>query len=519
MKHDLQTLPDSTVELKAIISSLGDTLSQLEEENRLLRQALFAPKSEKQPPAHSAQLCLFDMPEPLPAADAGDGEEIVIPSHTRPKKGRRQLPADLPRLEIVHDIAEEEKLCACGCRLSRIGEDVSEKLDIVPAKVRVIRHIRPKYACKNCEGVADEEGAVKIAPPPAQIIPKGLATAGLLAAVLTAKFCDALPFYRQEKQFLRLGIDIGRQTMCNWAMKAAGASRAVLDLLHAGIRSGPLINVDETPVQVLQEPGRSPTQKSYMWVFRGGTPENPVIMYQYHQTRSGDVVKMFLDGYAGIVQTDGYKAYDFLDNRHDIVHVGCWAHARRKFMDVKKAGAKNKTGSADKALHMIQRLYSLERLARSQDMAPASIREMRQRQAKPILAQFKQWLDKRRNQVAPKSLLGVAIHYCLGQWRRLTNYIDDGHAGIDNNVVENAIRPFALGRKNWLFAGTPTGARASALLFSLIETAKANKLEPYRYLRYLFEKLPVTPDTEVDRLLPNRLKSADLILPDAPSGV
>lgn len=519
MKHDLQALPDNTVELKGIIASLGEMLSRLEEENRLLRQALFAPKSEKQPAVPSSQLCLFDMPENPPAESDEDVKEVVIPEHTRRKKGRKELPDELPRIEIVHDLAEEEKVCACGCRLSRIGEDVSEKLDIVPAKIRVIRHVRPKYACKNCEGVEAEGGAVKIAPPPAQIIPKGLATAGLLAYVLTAKFCDALPFYRQEKQFIRLGIDIGRQTMCNWAMKAAEACQPVLDLLHDDIRGGPLINADETTVQVLDEPGRSPTQKSYMWVFRGGAPEKAVVIYQYHQTRSGDVAKLFLEGYQGIVQTDGYKAYDFLDTQFDIVHVGCWAHARRKFVDAKKAGSKNKTGSADKALAMIQRLYALEKVARHQELDPVAICEMRQSQAKPILAQFKKWLDKRKDQVPPKSLLGVAVNYCLGQWRRLANYINDGHAGIDNNVVENAIRPFALGRKNWLFSGTPEGVRASALLFSLIETAKANKLEPYSYLRYLFEKLPVTPPAEIGQLLPNRLKSADLVLPEVPSGV
>jgi transposase len=180
-----------------------------------LRQALFAPKSEKQPAAPSSQLCLLDMPENPPAASDEDMEEIVVPEHTRRKKGRKELPAELPRIEVLHDLAEEEKICACGYRLSRIGEDVSEKLDIVPAKIRVIRHIRPKYTYGNCEGVESEGGSVKISPPPAQIIPKGLATAGLLATVLIVKFCDALPFYRQEKQFIRLGIDIGRQTMCN----------------------------------------------------------------------------------------------------------------------------------------------------------------------------------------------------------------------------------------------------------------------------------------------------------------
>jgi len=307
--------------------------------------------------------------------------------------------------------------------------------------------------------------------------------------------------------------------MCNWAMKAASACQVILDLLVNDIRCGPLINVDETTVQVLNEPGRLPTQKSYMWVFRGGLPGKPIVIYQYHPTRSGDVAKIFLDDYQGVVQTDGYKGYDFLDKWHDILHVACWAHARRKFMDVKKGSGSKKIGSADKALAIIRPLYALEKKARLENLTPDEIYEMRQNQAKPILEKFKAWLDKRKDKVPPKSLLGKAVNYCLNQWHRLTNYIKDGNAGIDNNVAENAIRPFVLGRKNWLFSGTPEGAQASALLFSLIESAKANNLEPYSYLRYLFEKLPITPEENLRNLLPTRLAPSDLVLLDLASGV
>ncbi len=220
-----------------------------------------------------------------------------------------------------------------------------------------------------------------------------------------------------------------------------------------------------------------------------------------------------------MVQTDGYGSYDFLDNRIGIIHVGCWAHARRKFMDVKKSSGSKKTGSADKAIAVIRSLYMLEKKARSEKFTPDEIYAMRQSQAKPILDKFKAWLDKRKDQVPPKTLLGKAVNYSLNQWRRLNNYIEDGHAGIDNNVVENAIRPFVLGRKNWLFSGTPEGAKASALLYSLIETAKANNLEPHSYLRHLFEKLPVTPAENLSDLLPNRLSAAQLVLTDLDSGV
>ncbi len=518
MEKDQQNLPDSKTELKKIVFAKDKEIDLLNEEIRLLRLALFAPKSEKNIVGSSPQLPLFDIPE-NPSPESEEEPPVEVPAHTRSKKGRKKLPDDLPRVNVVHDIGEDEKVCACGCQLSRIGEDVSEKLDIIPARIQVIRNIRPKYACKSCEGVESDSGAVKIAPVPPQIIPKGMATAGLLAYILIAKFCDALPFYRQEKQFVRLGIDIPRQTMCNWTMKVADACKTVLDLLMEDIRGGPLINVDETPVQVLNEPGRSATSKSYMWVFRGGSSASPVIIYQYHPTRSGDVAKLFLNDYQGVVQTDGYKGYDFLDTWPDILHVGCWVHARRYFMDAKKASSSNKTGAADMALSMIRRLYALEKIARHKNMSPEEIYQLRQKQAKPIVEKFKNWLNEKKNGTLPKGLLGKAIKYSLGQWHRLENYLEDGNAGIDNNVVENAIRPFVIGRKNWLFSGTPQGAEASALLFSLIETAKANKLEPYSYLRYLFENLPGTPENDVRKLLPTNLTQKDLVIPDMPSGV
>lgn len=523
MKSACAKFPESRDELIEKIISGAQEIERLNEEIRLLRQVLFAPKSEKKRPfGESPQLNLFDIQEELPAdgdEDEDQAEEIIVPAHTRRKKGRKPLPDNLPRIEVMHDIPAEDKICACGCELTRSGEDVSEKLEIIPAQIRVIRHIRPKYVCKSCEGVEDDGPTVKIAPSPAQIIPKGIATASLLAYILVAKFCDALPFYRQEKQFTRIGIDIPRQSMSNWAMKAAKACQDLFELLQEDVRGGPLINVDETPVQVLNEPGRSATQKSYMWMFRGGMPGKPIVIYKYYPTRSGDVPKLFLNDYQGVVQSDGYKGYDFLDNRIGILHVACWAHARRKFMDAKKGSGNKKPGSADKALAMIRPLYALEKKARADGLSPDEIYNMRQQHAKPIVAKFKRWLHKKNGVVPPKSLLGKAVAYCLNQWHRLENYIKDGNAGIDNNPAENAIRPFVLGRKNWLFSGTPDGAHASALLFSLIETAKANKLEPYSYLRYLFEKLPTTNKNNLRALLPTKLTPDNLILPDLVTGV
>lgn len=531
MNYDHSTLPDNAAELKKIILEMQEKSSKikvdyqveinyLNEQIRILRQTIFGIKSEKSSTGNSPQLPLFDMPETLPdELLADDVEKVVVPEHSRKKKGRKKLPENLPRVEVIHDLPEEEKVCACGCELSRIGEEVSEKLDIIPAKIQVIRNIRPQYACKACEGLEDEGASVKIAPVPAQIIPKGLATAGLLAYVLTAKFVDALPFYRQEKQFKRLGIELPRRTMCGWAMKAAETCAPLISFLKKEIRGGPVIHADETTLQVLREPDRAPTRKSYMWIFKGGSPDKPALIYEYHQTRSGEVAKLFLDDYQGAVQTDGYKGYDFLDQKSDIIHVGCWAHARRKFMDVKKASSSKRAGSADEALKYIKLLYRLEKTARQKKMSASELYELRRQQAEPILQKFKNWLLKRSNTVVPRSLLGQAISYCLGQWHRLENYIKSGHAGIDNNAAENAIRPFVVGRKNWLFSGTPEGAEASATLYSLIETAKANQLEPYSYLRYLFEKLPTTSPDNFRDLLPQNLAPEKIILPHLPSGV
>ncbi len=526
MISDASTLPDSPDALKNFALDLQGQIVTLREmydketgilleQIRLLRAQLYGRKSEKVIPTDGPQpLPLFDMPEPE-GLEEEPVEEIHVPRHTRKKRGRKPLPEDLPRTEIVYDIDEKDKVCNCGCRLKRIGEETSEQLDIIPARIQVIRHVRPKYACPECEGVQDDGPTVKIAPVPAQIIPKSIVSPGLLAHILTGKFIDHLPFYRQEKQLIRLGVDVSRTSMCRWAMQAAEACQPLLNLLEEEVLAGMYIQADETTLQVLDEPGRSPTTKSYMWVFRRGDPDRPILIYQYHPTRSGDVANAFLCDFEGTVQTDGYVGYDFLDTKKNIRHIGCWAHARRKFTDVTKAlGKKRKAGAADKALNYIRKLYAIEKKIRNGDYSAEQVYEIRQAESKPILDDFDKWLKKKKLQTPPKGLLGKAVTYTLNQWRRLVGYIEDGHACIDNNMAENSIRPFVLGRKNWLFAGTPEGAEASALLYSLIETAKANKLEPYAYLRYIFEKLPVAATLEdYEALLPWNLTPEQMAAP------
>lgn len=501
--------------LQGLTSRYEQEIELLHEQVRLLRAQLYGRKTE-QISRPDPTLPLFDE-EPVPAVPPQDQEEeIKVPAHNRKKRGRKALPEDLPRVEVIHDITDEEKQCGCGCIKARIGEDVSEQLDIIPAKIQVLRHVRYKYACRQCEGVEDNGPTVVIAPAPAQIIPKSMASAGLIAQVLVSKFVDALPFYRQEGIFQRIGVKIGRTTMCNWAFEVAKKCRPLIDLLWREIRGGPYASVDETTLQVLFESGRAPTTKSYMWIFRGGDPERPTIVFDYHPTRDGGFAANCLRGYKGYVQTDGYSGYDFLDHQPGVTHLGCWAHVRRKFVEVVKGASspspQGKTGVAEQALSHIRSLYAIEKFARENNLDAEGIYIQRQGKAKPILAEFHTWLQGKTKTVPPKSLLGKAIAYALNQWQRLVHYIDDGRLLPDNNFTENAIRPFVVGRKNWLFSATPEGAGASAVLYSLIETAKANGLEPYWYLRWLFDRLPLARTTEeVKELLPQYIDRALLV--------
>ncbi|RME80155.1 MAG: IS66 family transposase [Caldilineae bacterium] len=512
---DLNNLPDDVGKLKQIIVDLVDDFqSQIEELNkklRLFQQAIYGRRSEKRPPTPPP----FVQPLPFfdttpPAEPEPPVKETHVPAHTRRVPRRRPAPKELPVVEVVHDIPEHAKLCSCSHPLTEIRREVSEQIEIVPGRIVVIRHVRPLYACKACEGI-EAEHPVKIAPPPPQILPKSIAGPGLLADILVAKFVDHIPFYRKAQQFARLGISISRASMSEWAIKVATACMAIYNLMVSALLDAPIIGADETPLQVLDEPGRAPTSRSYIWVFYTGVPGAwKVVVYHYAPSRSKEVARQFLDGYQGYVQTDGYAGYDFLDSIEGVTHVGCWAHARRKFYEVIKARPANlqvpKQGTADHALECIGALYAIEREAKQKALPPEAVKDLRQEKAVPILHRLHAWLQERQPEVPPRSLLGKAIGYTLDQWPRLTRYTEDGRLAIDNNRVENSIRPFALGRKNWLFAGSAKGAESSAILYTIIHTAKANAHEPTAYLRYLFHFLPrATRLEDLEALLPWRL--------------
>jgi transposase len=469
----------------------------LQEQLNLALARRYAASSEKCSPD---QIRLFNEAEVDVEAVLDTDEEILVPAHKRNKRGRRPLPAHLPRVDVVHDLAASERRCDHdGQLLAEIGDVISEQLDIIPAKIQIIRHIRKKYACScgHC---------IKTAPLPAQPIPKSLASPGLLAHVTVSKYQDALPLYRQEAILQRIGVDIPRATLANWMIQAGTLVQPLINLLQDRLRAYDIIQMDETTVQVLKEDGKAAQSTSYLWLQRGGPPEQRVVLYDYDPSRSQAVPKRLLEGFQGYLQTDGYDGYNAVVAKNTLMHVGCMAHARRKFSEAVSAqGKKKKTGKAHRGLALIQKLYRVEKQARK--LKPEARHDHRQRHARPILDELRTWLDEALPQVPPTSATGKALNYLHNEWDKLIRYLDDGRLEIDNNLAENAIRPFVLGRKNWLFSDSVKGVKASANLYSLIETAKANDLEPYAYLRHLFTELPKATTVEaIEALLPGNLK-------------
>jgi transposase len=496
LSDDIEALKALLLEKEALIVQKDSQITTLREQLNLALAKRFGPSSEK---SDKQQLGLFNEAEAAVDEEesASDPETLTVPAHARKKPGRKPLPDYIEREEVLHDLPEAEKVCPHdGALLERIGEDVSEQLDVIPAKVRVLRHIRPKYACPCCRQ------GIKTAPMPPQPIPKSIASPGLLAHVATAKYADALPLYRQEDILKRAGIELPRATLANWMMKLGELVVPLVNLLRDAVLEYGIVQMDETTVQVLKEKDKAPSSKSYMWVQRGGPPGKHVILFDYDASRSGAVPVRLLDGFSGFLQCDGYDGYAAVGKREDIVLVGCWAHARRKFDEAIKAqGKKAKAGRATKGLAFIQRLYSIEKLAR--ELTPETRFTLRQEQAVPVLEEIRVWLDSSLPEVPPQSAVGKAINYLHGQWEKLVRYTEDGRLDIDNNAAERAIRPFVIGRNNWLFSDTIKGAQSSARLYSLILTAKANGHEPYRYLCHVFKELPAATSVEdVEALLP-----------------
>lgn len=462
---------------------------------RLAQHRQFGKSSEKNP----GQGELFDEAEAVVSEEEvsnevdSSTEQADKPKRNKPK--RKPLPKDLPRTVIELDLSDAEKVCEC-CQgaLHRIGEDCSERLEFIPAKMTVIETIRPKYGCRHCEQNGTKV-SIKQTPPTPNLIPKGIATPSLLSQIITSKYQFALPLYRQEALFKQLGIELSRQTLSDWVLKSADALRALYQRLKELLLQQAALHADETPLNVVKED----RDKCYMWVYCSGTdgpdtphpmyatPLKPIVLYEFQKTRQAEHPKTFLDGYSGYLHVDGYAGYAQTDTQL----VGCWTHARRKFMDVEKSLSKNKNkaGPHTVALNWIRKLYAIESRAAQCETAAEAF-AYRREHATPVLSDFKKWLEKTVQHKPPKDKITGALNYCLNQWDKLVRYVEDPHLNIDNNRAERAIKPFVIGRKNWLFSNTENGAKASAMLYSFIETAKANGLIPYDYLVKLFEELP-----------------------------
>ncbi|MFA7437861.1 IS66 family transposase [Castellaniella sp.] len=498
--HDLQ---------RGIAAGVAEKVQQILEQWRLARHKQFGPSSE------SRQGELFNEVERLAdeadqAGGANDPDEGATPAATanaaKPQRGhRRALPPELSRVELVIDVPEDQRQCPCGTALVRIGEDVSEQLDIIPMQIRVLRMVRPRYACPKGDQAPVQQ------PAPAQVLPRSNFGPGILAMIAVTKYVDGLPLARFEKVLARHHIQVTRQSMARAMIKLAQALQPLHNLARDALLEAPLIHMDETPVQVLKEPGRSPNSKSYMWVQCGGPPGKPVVLFDYDPNRSGQVPVRLLEGWRGYLMTDGYEGYAALARTPGVEHLACMAHARRKFVEAKRANAKGKSARADYALDLIGQLYRIE--ARLKEASDDQRLAGRQAYSLPALHTLRAWLDETAPAVAPKSKLGKALGYLHKIWPRLVRYTERGDLSIDNNVAENAIRPFVVGRKNWLFSATPAGAHASAVLYSLLETAKANGREPYAWLRFVLERLPMAQTVdEIEALLPWNTHDQDLAM-------
>ncbi|MCB1698032.1 MAG: IS66 family transposase [Halioglobus sp.] len=425
---------------------------------------------------------------PAPAATTG------TKSAQQPR--RQPLPPELPRTIISHE--PDNTQCRCGCQLKRIGEDVSEKLDYTPGEFTVERHVRGKWACGDCETLVQ-------APVPAQVIDKGLPTSGLLAHVLIAKFADHLPLYRQESIFARAGYAIPRSTLADWVGRCGVALQPLVDALREEMLQHSVLHADETPVPMLA-PGKKKTHQAYVWAY-ASTHQNALqaVIYEFAPSRAGKHARAFLDGWQGKLVCDDFAGYK-AGFEQGMTEIGCWAHARRKFYDLHAA---KKSTVAAQALEYIGQLYTIE--AEAKALASSERQQLRQARAAPVIDQLYHWLIEQRQKVPKGSTTSKAIHYSLKRWPALTRYLENGDVPIDNNWVENQIRPWALGRKNWLFAGSLRSGQRAAAVMSLIQSAKNNGHDPYAYLKDVLQRLPTQKASAISELLPHNWKPADKV--------
>lgn len=520
---DESTLPDDPETLKGMIRELLAMLHNRDQElsgvrqrlDQLLRR-LYGPKGEHFRPD---QPTLFDgaaEPASRDTPPSPDPASAAAPTSTKRGHGRRKLPADLARERVVYDVPDAEKSCPC-CASPRvkIGEETSEQLDYRPAKLFVWEHVRLKYACPKCRNASAGSppatsdtpvSPIVVAAKPAQPIDKGLPGPGLLAHVITSKYSDHLPLHRQEAMLARQGVELSRSTLADWMAAAADLLKPLYQLMLAEVLKSRVVQTDETRVPVLQ-PGLKQTKAGRLWVFVGDR-DHPLTVYDYTPTRARDGPAAILKDYRGFLQADAANVFDGIYRPGDIVEVGCWAHARRYFHEARDTDA---TRSAE-ALTRVRDIYRVEDEARDLvvrrqlvgDAADAVRLQLRREQTTPKLAAFAAWLADQSSRVLPKSPIGQAIAYARRQWAALGRFTEHGFLNIDNNASERALRAVAVGRKNWLFAGSDAGGRTAAVLYTLTQTCRRHGLDPFVYLQDVLARLPLVTSADLSALLPHR---------------
>lgn len=472
-----------------------------EERLRAYRRELFAAKSEAR---NSSQLGLFNEAEALaligqPAEESTPQTKVA--EHTRKKRGRKPLDPNLRREVIRHELPESERFCANdGHALVEIGVETSEQIDIIPEQIRVVQHQRVKYACPCCDL------GIKVTPAPPRIIPRGLFTESALAWIAGGKYQFGMPIYRQAALLRRFGGDISSNTVAASMVRVGLSAQPVINLMRDALLDCPLIFSDETTFQVLKEPARRPQTKSYLWAQMNGGAGPPIRLFTYTPGRGGKHAELLFAGIlpGTVLMSDGYELYNGIAHDYRLVHLGCWSHARRYFIKAEDAipkSARSPDQLATGFVKLIAKLYAAE--AHSVKWVADRRRRLRQRYSARVLGRIEKMLVEHIDKVVPGSLLGKALYYLFGQWPKLTRYVENGDWPISNNDCENAIRPFVVGRRGWLFSDTVDGANASANLYSLVETCKANRIEPYQYLAWLFRRLPLAKTVDdYDALLP-----------------
>ncbi len=501
--NNLQKTTENTTELECENANLKTRVSELEllvkfyeEQIKLAKHKQYGASSEM---TRCEQLGLFDEVEN--EADKKQPEPTVETiTYSRKKRvGKRDEDLSaLPVERIEYTLPEGEVCAECGEALHTMSCDVRKELKIIPAQVKVVEHVQHIYSCRNCEKQNDHVPIVKAAAP-SPVIKGSIASPSAVAQIMVQKYVNAMPLYRQEMDFLRNGVMISRQTMANWMIKCAvDWLEPIYVLMKKQLCKCEVIHADETVLQVLQELGKSANTNSSMWLYRSSGSYNPIVLYEYQPTRSSAHPKRFLEGYTGYLHTDGYAGYHNLPS--EIIVVGCWAHARRKFDEtLKTIPLKERSGSkAFEGLEYCNRLFALER--KYEELPQQKRYEQRLEKSKPVAEAFFCWANSVN--ALPKSLLGKAVHYALGQRKYLENVFLDGRTELSNNRAERSIKPFVIGRKNWLFCNSTKGAHASSVIYSVIETAKENNLKPFEYLEYLLETIPNTTTASLDKLLP-----------------